>query len=369
MASNKSILFFCSFPPPFTGQRIATQLIYDLLDKSATVDFINLSTEQDTIKKAGFLKIFFVYISKYFLLAKKIRQHNYDIVYAVFAPSKAALLKDIFSTLVVKLFSKTKLIAHLHCGNYGDNFNQPLFKYLFRQLINKVDTFVFLSPILNKLSLDINKAFYLTNTISNEIICTGYEIEQKFLLKQNRRALNIYFISNMIKEKGYNDLIAAAALLNKRPNINYTMHLIGDWPDINEKQKLENDIKNLASKNKIIIYGSIANRQQIKEHLLNADIFVLPTYYPIEAQPLSIIEAFNAATPVVSTFHASIPEMVDEGINGFLVQKNSPREIADAIEKLSLLETWRTAALNARKKYCEHYNPDIFLQRLIRLFN
>lgn len=369
MASEKTILFFCSFPPPFTGQRIATQLIFNLLKNSANVDFINLSPEQETIKKATSFKLFFTYINKYFFLAKKLKQNKYDIVYTVFAPSKIALFKDNISAYIIKNFSKAKLIAHLHCGNYGDNFKSPLFKSLFKRLINNVDTFVFLSPVLNKLDIETNKVFYLTNTISNEIICAEDEIEKKLLFKESRQTLHIYFISNMIKEKGYNDLISAAEILNGRNSFNYAIHLIGAWPDIGDKQKLEKKLKNTALQNKVVIYGSVTDRQQIKQHLLNADVFVLPTYYPIEAQPLSIIEAFNAATPVISTFHASIPDMVNDTQNGFLVQKRNPEEIANAIEKLALLKTWQTAAINARKKYCECYNPDIFRQKLLSLFN
>ena len=94
----------------------------------------------------------------------------------------------------------------------------------------------------------------------------------------------------------------------------------------------------------------------------------MPTYYAIEAQPLSIIEAFNAATPVISTIHASIPDMIDNGLNGYLVPKQSPHEIADSIIKLAQFDIWKPMALKARHKYIQCYTNDILLQKLIRFF-
>jgi len=370
LSPNKSILFFCSFPPPFTGQRIATKLIFDLLNDHAHIDVINLSADQGTIKRANPFKLSFTYIQKYLLLIKKLRARKYDYVYVVFAPSKPALLKDFISAYLIKKYNKGLLITHLHCGNYGDNFRQGLSKYLFNRLLKKVNTFIFLSPVLNKLgNLAGNKVFYLDNTISGEVICTDDEVNRKILKKQNRQVLEIYFISNMIKQKGYEDLAIAAGILNARTEINFRMHFIGAWPDNNvERKNFEEFLKKQGVQDKVIIYGAVNDRQKIKEHFLNADIFVLPTYYAIEAQPLSIIEAFNAATPVISTLHASIPDMVDDKLNGYLVHIQSPAEIADSIIKLQQISTWSQMALRAREKYLNRYTNEILLNRLLMFF-
>lgn len=371
MSSNKRVLFFTSFPPPFTGQRIASKLIFDLVNNYAEVDLINLSATQGNIERIWSVKLFFIYIQKYFLLVKKLKKKKYDYVYTVFAPSKFGLLKDYISAILVNRYG-VKLFSQLQCGNYGDNFKHGIFKILFRRLISKVDTFIFLSPSLNKIDkLTDTKVFYLNNTVSGEVICTDEEVNAKIAAKLNREILEIYYISNMIKEKGYRDLVAAAEKLNNNESIHFKIHLIGIWPD-DDKNKIkdfEKELKSSGMNDRVIIHGAINDRKKIKEHFLNADIFILPTYYSIEAQPLSIIEAFNSATPVISTLHAAIPDMIDNGLNGYLVHTRSPNEIADSILKLVPYNTWKPMAQHARNKYINCYTNDILLQKLIKLFN
>ena len=61
--------------------------------------------------------------------------------------------------------------------------------------------------------------------------------------------------------------------------------------------------------------------------LLDADIFVLPTYYPREGQPWVLIEAMAAGLPIVTTDQAAIRETVDYGVNGFLVDKRDATQV------------------------------------------
>lgn len=370
MSSRKSILFFCSFPPPFTGQRIATKFVYDILSNTADVDLINLSPELKQVKKVSSLRLVAVYIQKYLQLIKMLKQKKYDYVYTVFAPSKSGLLKDCLSATIIKKYNNDKLITHLHCGNYGDNFKGFFFKQLFNYLIKKVSTFIFLSPVLNKVDDLLNgKAVYLNNTISEEIICTDEEIEKKLQANNSSKILNIYFISNMIKEKGYNDLIAAAEILLKKNEFNFQIHLIGSWTNGNEEQKnLEKTLHNSGFSDKVIIYGAVNDRQKIKEYFLNADVFALPTYYPVEAQPLSILEALNAATPVISTYHASIPDLIENNVNGYLVQPKDVNAIAEAITSLNNKQNWMRMAKQARESYQLKYDPSIFTKKLGTIF-
>ena len=344
--------------------------MYDILRETADVDFINLSPELKQVKKVSSLRLVVVYIQKYLQLIKMLKQKKYDYVYTVFAPSKSGLLKDCLSATIIKKYNNGKLITHLHCGNYGDNFKGIFFKQLFKYLIEKVSMFIFLSPVLNHVDDLLNgKAVYLNNTISKEIICTDEEIDKKMNSKINSDVVNIYFISNMIKEKGYNDLIAAAELLLQKNEFNFKIHLIGSWTNGNEERKsFEKSLHNSGLKDKVIVYGAVNERQEIKEFFLNADVFALPTYYPIEAQPLSILEALNAATPVISTYHASIPDLIQNNVNGYLVKPKDVSAIAEAITSLHNKQNWMRMAKQARESYQLKYDQFIFTKKLETIF-
>ena len=86
------------------------------------------------------------------------------------------------------------------------------------------------------------------------------------------------------------------------------------------------------------VHGGVSERSIIKEFLNRADAFVLPTYYPIEAQPISIIEALNSGTPVIATNHASIPEMitlVSFAIRGITSAGGKLVEIQEELQQIS----------------------------------
>ncbi|HEV2637218.1 MAG TPA: glycosyltransferase family 4 protein [Actinocrinis sp.] len=71
-----------------------------------------------------------------------------------------------------------------------------------------------------------------------------------------------------------------------------------------------------------------------------------------ETQPLIILEALAAGTPVIATYHEGIPEVITNGVNGLLVTERAEQEMAEAIARLArspaertrlATEGWRTA--------------------------
>lgn len=71
----------------------------------------------------------------------------------------------------------------------------------------------------------------------------------------------------------------------------------------------------------------------VAERLARADIMCFPSYYR-EGVPKSLLEASAAGLPIVTTDSVGCRDTVEEGRNGFLVRPHSPRQIADALEKL-----------------------------------
>ena len=66
----------------------------------------------------------------------------------------------------------------------------------------------------------------------------------------------------------------------------------------------------------------------------SSDVFVLPTYFYVEGQPVVILEAMAAGLPVITTDRGSIKEMISLGENGFIISPSSP---GDIVEKVALL--------------------------------
>ena len=104
-----------------------------------------------------------------------------------------------------------------------------------------------------------------------------------------------------------------------------------------------------------------------KEAILRkSHIFLLPTYYPWEGQPLSIIEALAFATPIISCRHKGIPEMIEEMGNGHFVLPKDPHDIAQKIEKITNDEnTYTKYSKNSRIKFEREFQRNVHLNRLI----
>lgn len=364
----EKILFFCMFPPPYNGQSLATKLAYELLSEKYNLQKINISNSQ-LIKRNIFINGLLTF-KNYFQLIKMLSINNYKSIYIVPGSSLLGNFRDFFVVMICKLF-KVKIVAHVHNGNYLDNFKNNFLICNFFNYLRFIDHFIFLSNILAKDAksfIPLNKINIIYNSIEKNIQANEFEIKQKLFNKRKRSVFNIVFLSNMIKSKGYIDVAYAISMLDNK-EIQYKADFIGTWD--NKKQKLQfiSLLKKLSIFHIISIHGNISDRKIIKQILLDADAFILPTYYPKEAQPLSIIEALNTATPIITTAHAGIPDIVKNDVNGYIVPKESPVEIFKCIEKLIDYNTWKSKSMKAREDYLLLFSYNIHKRKLLNLFS
>jgi glycosyltransferase involved in cell wall biosynthesis len=155
----------------------------------------------------------------------------------------------------------------------------------------------------------------------------------------------------------------------KSGQTNIRANFIGEWLSDEQLASFRTFIKENKLEDIVSIHGKINDRSKIKAMLYESNVFVLPTYFAQEAQPLSIIEALNAGVPVISTSHASIPEYISDGVNGYLVSKQAPQEIADALLKLMNVESWKKMASNARHSFNGQFSLEVYKQKLFELLN
>ncbi len=72
--------------------------------------------------------------------------------------------------------------------------------------------------------------------------------------------------------------------------------------------------------------------EQVREEILSSRAMVLPSF--AEGLPMVIMEAFALKRPVLTTYIAGIPELVDDGENGFLIPSGSPARITEALHRV-----------------------------------
>jgi glycosyltransferase involved in cell wall biosynthesis len=132
-------------------------------------------------------------------------------------------------------------------------------------------------------------------------------------------------VGRLSPEKGHTYLIEALSCLAS--DIRIVILFCGDGV---ESVKLQAQARELGLSEKCRFLGFVKNINEIYQGI---DFLVLPSL--TEGMPNVVLEAFAFSKPVVATAVGGVPEVVSDGINGFLVPKENSAQLAAAIEKLS----------------------------------
>jgi glycosyltransferase involved in cell wall biosynthesis len=97
------------------------------------------------------------------------------------------------------------------------------------------------------------------------------------------------------------------------------------------------------------------------------DAMVLPTYYDTEGHPGVMIEAMHAGVPVISTQVRTFPELITDGINGFLVPTQDSRALAEAIRLLAVDPTLRKKMGQANRLKGQEFRADVVVAQMLKI--
>jgi glycosyltransferase involved in cell wall biosynthesis len=146
-------------------------------------------------------------------------------------------------------------------------------------------------------------------------------------------------IAGLYERKGISDLIDAFAAVGKK-YASAHLFIVGDGPD---RALFEKRAAQLDNDENIHFVGF---QSEPECYLLSSDIFVLASH--TDSAPLVLPEARQAGCAIVATAVDGIPELLDEGAAGMLVEPRRPAALAAALEQLlgddHLLATWRRRA-------------------------
>jgi glycosyltransferase involved in cell wall biosynthesis len=170
-------------------------------------------------------------------------------------------------------------------------------------------------------------------------------------------------IGRLTEQKGQGLLIKALAKI-KQKGLNFKLLLVGDGP---LRPTLEELIVSLELQDFVKIKGW-ATSQEIKQFFHESRALVLPSF--AEGLPVVMIESFALGRPVIATYIAGNVELMENNLSGFLVPSGDIEALADAIEKMLLLDIDQLEAMamigNQRVK--ENHNSMIEARKLMVLF-
>ena len=298
-----------------------------------------------------------------------------EIYYATMSTSWVGFIRDYLTVGFAKLLGR-RTVLHLHGGGFEDFYtsSKPWLQRLIRANLKRTDTIVVLGELLKE-------QFY----------CAGDFVKPKLAVVPNGLTLGVdepvaavkqlpkdgriqlLYLSSLMPSKGFFDVLQAMRALEEKQLGRYHLNLCGSFVDaktetaveVSDTASLESYIQGHGLADSVTYHGQVLGTEKQRQ-FENAHVFLLPTSYPWEGQPLSIIEALAFGSPVISCYHKGIPELMEDGVSGVFVEPQSPQAVADALLKISANgEQYQFMSQAARAHYETHFKCEVHLERLI----
>lgn len=182
------------------------------------------------------------------------------------------------------------------------------------------------------------------------------------IIREYSLPLKLVSVARFSHPKNNMQLIRAVEQINKLYSGSLQLNMVGDGPLLSEAQayvtsyKLKNDVHFLGS------------RTDVDDILNQNDIFCLISNY--EGLPISIIEAMRAGIPIIASDVGGVNELVQDGVNGFLIPRGNTSELVDKLkyilEHKKLIKSMGEAS---RKIYEEEYTAYRMNQKILSVYN
>jgi glycosyltransferase involved in cell wall biosynthesis len=351
------VLILGKLPPPYFGPAIATEII---LNSSLQFEFelkhfdTRINNTIDAIGEKSVRKFVFM-LKKYFEYFNQIKKIKPDLILVPISQSTMGFIKDsIYLHLGIKTGSK--VLIHLRGSNLLNWLNKStsLTRWYFRSSLKKTSGAIVLGENLRYLVSDffpLHKIHVVPNG-GNFVFPNAEKIQDGF---------KILYFSNLLQSKGIEDVIDAALILKQRNITSISFVLAGAWLDDKLKSECLNRIKSQDLQVKVFPQSSGDLK---KKFFCEADIFLFPPREP-EGHPWVIVEAMAAGLPIITTNQGAISESVQNGKNGFIVNINQPKEIAEKIEFLqSHHEILKEMGKESRLLYEQKFTEEIMIKNL-----
>jgi L-malate glycosyltransferase len=170
-------------------------------------------------------------------------------------------------------------------------------------------------------------------------------------------------VGNIRRVKGHDIFIkSAATIVQQFPQASFS--IAGDVLESDYFEELKTLIHDLNLSDHFRFVGGVTD---LRQHLSNADVFVLPSRS--EGFSNAIVEAMAASLPVVATNVGGNAEAVKDGVSGFIVPTEDPVALSAAILRL-LADPNRATAMGIAGKAlaAEQFTTDAMMKRIVAVY-
>ena len=179
--------------------------------------------------------------------------------------------------------------------------------------------------------------------------------------------IDLLSVCRLVEKKGITYVLDALETLRDDYTIQY--RIAGDGP---LREKLERQVFDAKLEDQVFFEGWKSS-DEVAQLMSESDIFIQTSVTSSEGDkegtPTVLLEAQARGMPVISTYHAGIPEIVDDGMSGILVPERDSVAIAYAIKKLvSDPSKWSKYGRNGREFIEKRHSLKAVASRLEHIY-
>jgi colanic acid/amylovoran biosynthesis glycosyltransferase len=179
--------------------------------------------------------------------------------------------------------------------------------------------------------------------------------------------LRLVSVGRLVEKKGIEDAVRAVRVLADR-GVNVDYRVLGDGP---RRERLAALVSELGLDGRVVLQGR-HEQERVRDGLDDADVLVAPSVTAADGDeegiPNVLKEAMASGMPVVATHHAGIPELVEDGVSGYLVPERDPIALAGALQRLANIPgQWAAMGRAGRAKVESDYDIHRLNDRLAGL--
>lgn len=291
---------------------------------------------------------------------EKLREDYYDILIfkywmPFFAPCFGTISK------IVKKNEKTKVLVI--CDNVIPHERKPFDNLLTKYFFNNVDCFVVLSESVKQdlLSLYPNaKHSLLPHPVYSNFGESVEKANAKSFLKITDEKVILFF--GFIRDyKGLDTLLLAVSKLKSK---DVKLLIAGEF--YSDKEKYLKIIKEYNLHNSVILKTDFIPTSEVKYYFSACDAVILP--YNSATQSGIVQIAVNFRKPVIATNVGGLGEVIKNNETGFIVEKENPQKLADAIDKFYFESKESEFVINL-SLLADKYSWESFANGILKLIN
>jgi glycosyltransferase involved in cell wall biosynthesis len=309
------------------------------------------------------IKRVYFFLGNAFKLRERLRKNGYRLIHLNPSLVVGSILRDSFYVWIIHHFGYKKCVMF---HGWNENLAETIIKNTilrscFKKIYGRVELILVLCHRFKKqleaMGIDPKRI---------RIVTTMYH-QEDYVIQSNstptERTTQILFMAVLLRAKGVYIAAEVAKLLVENGVKDFCLTFAGEGPEYS-------GLKDYIRKNKLDDYiktvGYVEGKAK-QEVLEKGDIFLLPSAG--EGCPVVVLEAMGAGLAVVSTSVGAIPDIVEQGLNGILIESNDPIDFYNAtislIENRELLTKMQIAN---RKKAKENFEAGVVTKKFESLY-